>query len=64
MNLKKEKMQKYTREIRELKNTRTYLKNTLKGFKNRLDKAERLVIWKTGQWNSPKQGSNKQTPEF
>ena len=35
-------------KIRELKNIITYLKNTLKGFKNRLDKAERLVIWKTG----------------
>ena len=57
-------MQKYTREIRELKNTKNLSEKHTKGFKNRLDKAERLVIWKTGQWNSPKQGSNKQTSEF
>ena len=61
---KRENEKIYQREIRELKNITTYLKNTLKGFKNRLDKAERLVIWKTGQWNSSKQGSNKQNPRI
>lgn len=35
--------------------------NTLEGFNCRQDKAEELVIWKTGEWDSLKQSSKKKT---
>lgn len=37
----------------------TELKNTVKGFNSRLDKAEESVSSNPGQWNSPNQSSKK-----
>ena len=54
------KIEKYQTEALELKNIIAKLKNTLKRFNSRLDEAKKeSMIWKTGQWNSPKQSSKK-----
>ena len=53
-----EKIRKYKREVSELKNIKTELKNTVEGFNSRQDETEeRISNLVTGQWNSPKQGN-------
>ena len=57
---KRENIRKHQTEVTEVKHSMAELKNTLEGFKSRLDKAKiGSTNSRTGQWNSPKQCREK-----